>query len=151
MCVQYRSEVGLVFLETVSIWEVTCLALLKKWTFSYLCSLDDPINVMLKPSEQGSFFDHNVNLRGHMPRFTTKNECLLYLSPYKPHKCVLKPLWTGFCFSRWSIWGVTCLGLILKWMFSHLDSLDTPVNVCWNPQNRDRFSNDDNWFEGSHA
>ena len=29
-------------------------------------------------------------------------------------------------------------------------SLETPLNVCWNPQNRDWFSEDD-LFKGSHA
>ena len=119
-----------------SIWGITCLGVLSKWTFSHL-------------------------------------------SPYKPHKCVLKfPEQCSF-FPRLSIWGVTCLGLLSKCMFSHLSpqkihkcvlkphnsapfsemidlrchmprftlkmnifpsiSLQTP-NVCWNPQNSARFS-----------
>ena len=70
---------------------------------------------------------------------------------------------TGLISPRWSIWGVTCLGLVEKWMFFHLSAfkwvlelhnramtidlsgpwiylLGNTINVCWNPQNRARFS-----------
>ena len=40
---------------------------------------------------------------------------------------------------RQSIWGVTCWGLLSKWMFFHLSAWK-PINVCWNPQNRAQFS-----------
>ena len=40
---------------------------------------------------------------------------------------------------RQSIWGVTCLGLVENYMFSHLSPWN-PINVCWNPQNSAHFS-----------
>ena len=35
--------------------------------------------------------------------------------------CV-ETLRTVLVFPRWSIWGITCLGLLEKWMFSHVSS-----------------------------
>ena len=52
--------------------------------------------------------------------------------------CV-ETLSTGLVFVRWSIWGVTCLGLLKKWMFS-IYLLRNTRNVCWNHQNRACFS-----------
>ena len=51
--------------------------------------------------------------------------------------CV-ETLRTGLVFPRWSIWGVTWLGLVEKWMFSTYVLANT-INVCWNPKNRAHF------------
>ena len=53
--------------------------------------------------------------------------------------CV-ETLRTVLVFLRRSIWGVTCLGLHKKWMFSPSISSVNTINVCWNPQNGTRFS-----------
>ena len=45
----------------------------------------------------------------------------------------------GLIFPRQSIWGVTCLGLLEKGMFSHLSPWK-PMNVLWNPQKWAPFS-----------
>ena len=45
-----------------------------------------------------------------------------HLSPWKPHKCVLKPSEQAQFSQTINIWGVTCLGLLWNWMFSHLSS-----------------------------
>ena len=53
--------------------------------------------------------------------------------------CV-ETLRTVLIFPRQLIWGVTYLGLVEKWMFSHLSPQKSHKCVCWNPQNRARFS-----------
>ena len=62
-----------------------------------------------------------------------------HLSPWKHHKCVLKPSEQGSFFPRRSISGVTCLGLVKKWMFSHLSPWKHHKCVL-KPQNRAHFS-----------
>ena len=62
--------------------------------------------------------------------------------------CV-ETLRTGLVFPRQSIWGVTCLGLLKKWMFSHLSS-EKPHKCVLKPSEQCSFFWDD-WFEGSHA
>ena len=62
-----------------------------------------------------------------------------HLSPWKPNKCVLRPLEQGSFFPRQSIWGVTCLGLLSTWTFP-IYLLGNCINGCWNPQNRACFS-----------
>ena len=73
-----------------------------------------------------------INLRGHMPRFTLKNETFpIYLLGNPINMC-----WnfrTGLIFLRRSIWGVTCLSLLEKWMFP-MYLLRNSISVCWNPQ-----------------
>ena len=55
-----------------SIWEVTCLGLLQKWTFSHL-SPHKPHKCVLKPSEQGSFFQDD-RFAGSHAQVYSKNE-----------------------------------------------------------------------------
>ena len=52
--------------------------------------------------------------------------------------CV-ETLRTGLSFLRWLIWGVTCLGLLSIMNVFPSISLETPINVCWNPLNRACF------------
>ena len=117
----------------------------------------------VEPSEQGSFFKM-IDLRGYMPRFTLKTEhspiyllgnpinvCwtlrpgLIFLRtglifPYwKPHKCVLICR-TGLVFPRRSISGGHMPRFTLKTEHFPIYLLGNPINVCWNPQNRARFS-----------
>ena len=113
---------------------VTCLGLLLKNVDifpSMILVTWNPINVCshLYPwrtitvesfSEQGIVFSKTIDLRGHMPRFTLKNEHFpIYLLRTLKNVC-----WNPHnmdCFLRQDlIWGVTCLGLLQKWMFSHL-------------------------------
>ena len=63
-----------------------------------------------------------------------------HLSPWKHHKCVLKPPEQGSFFSRWSIWGVTWPGLVDKNECFSIYLLGNCINGCWNSQNRARFS-----------
>ena len=99
------SEEG--FFTRQSIWGVTCLHLLEKWTFSNLSSWQLH-KCVLKPSEQGSFFE-----RWSIWEVTCL--CLLskwmfsHLSSWQLHKWVCEILRTGLVFPRWLIWGVTCL------------------------------------------
>ena len=62
--------------------------------------------------------------------------------------CV-ETLKTVLVFPRWLIWGVTCLGLLWKWTFSHL-SPEKPHKCVLKPSEQCSFFQDD-WFEGSHA
>ena len=115
MCVG-TIRTGLIFLRW-SIWGVTCLGLLEKWMFSiYL--LRNAINVCWNPQHRACFSE-TINLRGHMPRFTWKMNVFPSISLESPEMCV-ETIRTGLVFLRWSIWGVTCLCLLKKWMFSHL-------------------------------
>ena len=56
---------------------------------------------------------------------------------------------TGLIFLRWSIWGVTCLGLLSKWMFSHLSPWK-PHKCVLKPSEQGSIFRD-NRFEGLHA
>ena len=124
---------------------VTCLGLLEKFTFSHLSPWKHN-KCVLKPSEQGLFFWDN-DLWGHMPRFTLKMNIFPSISLETPKMCV-ETLRTGLVFLRQSIWGVTCLGLLQKWMFSHL-SPEKPHKCVLKPSEQCSFFQD-NWFEGSH-
>ena len=55
-----------------------------------------------------------------------------------PEMCVVT-IRTGLVFMRQSFWGVTCLGLLENEHFP-IYLLRNTINVCWNPQNRARFS-----------
>ena len=50
---------------------------------------------------------------------------------------------------RQLIWGVTCLGYLEKWMFSHVSS-QKPHKCVLKPSEQSSFFCD-NWFGGSHA
>ena len=56
---------------------------------------------------------------------------------------------TGIIFPRWSIWGVTCLGLVEKWTFSHL--CPCKHHKCVLKPSEQGLLFQDNRFEGSHA
>ena len=125
------------------IWGVTCLGLLWKMNIFLSICLEICINGCWN-SQHRAHFSKTINLRGHMPRFTLKNEHfpLIYLlrTPNTINVC-----WNPqnrACFPRRSIWGVTCLGLCSKneHAFVHCYVLGKTINVCWNPQNRACFS-----------
>ena len=83
-------------------------------------------------------FSKMIDLRGHMPRFTWKMNVFPSISLEMPEMCV-ETVRTELVFLRWSIWVVTCLGLIKNESFS-IYLLQNAINVCWNPQNRACFS-----------
>ena len=62
--------------------------------------------------------------------------------------CV-ETLRTGLIFPRQSFWGVTCLGFLEKWTFSHI-SPQKPHKCVLKPSEQDLFFWDSQ-FEGSHA
>ena len=88
--------------------------------------LGNTINVCWNPQNRACFSE-TIDLRGHMPRFTLKNECFpIYLLRNTINVC-----WNPqnmACFSE-MIWGVTCLGLLQKWTFSHL-SPEKLLKMC---------------------
>ena len=115
MCVEILRTV-LVFPRRL-IWGVTCLGYLKNECFPiYL--LTNPINVCWNP-QNSAHFSKMIDLRCHMPRFTLKMNVFPSISLETP-KMSVETLRTVLVFRRRSIWGVTCLGLLLKWTFSHL-------------------------------
>ena len=85
-------------------------------------------------------FTETINFRGHMHRFTLKNECFSIYLLWKHHKCVLKPSEQCSFFWDVSIWGVTCLGLVEKWMIILTYVLGSTLNVCSDPRKSARFS-----------
>ena len=72
----------------------------------------------------GLISSKTIDLRGHMPRFTLKMNVFPSISLESPQMCV-ETIRSGFIFMRRLIWGVTCWGLLEKFMFSHLSP--------WNP------------------
>ena len=80
--------------------------------------LGNTINVCWNPQNRVCFSE-TIGLRGHMPRFTLKMNVFPSISLESPEMCV-ETIRTGFVFLRRSIWGVTCLGLLEKLMFSHI-------------------------------
>ena len=60
-----------------------------------------------------------------------------HLSPWKPYKCVLKPSGQDSFFQDDWFEGVTCIGLLWKWMFSHIS--------CWKPHNVLKCFQGDRW------
>ena len=145
MCID-TLRTGLVFLRQ-SIWGVTCLGLLKKWMFSHL-SLWKPINVCWNPQNRARFYE-TIHLRGHMPRFTSKNKCFPIYLIRIARNVVLKLSEQGSFFWPWLIWGVTWLGLVEKWMFFHLCAWKLHKWVLELSEQGLFFQ--DNRFEGSHA
>ena len=87
--------------------------------------LGNCINVCWNPQNRACL-SKTINLRGHMPAFTWKMNIFQSISLETPKMCV-EILRTGLVFPRWLIWGVTCLGLLSKWMFCYLSP--------WKPQN----------------
>ena len=99
-------------------------------------------------SQKRPCFSKMIDLRGHMPRFSWKMNIF-------PSIC-LETTWMGvgtlrtvLVFPRWLIWGVTYLGLLSKWTFSH-PSLEKPHKCVLKPAEQGSFFWDDR-FEGSHA
>ena len=104
------SEQWLVF-PRWSIWGVTCLGILSKWTFPiYL--IENCHEMCVETLRKWLHFYEMVDLRGHMPRFTLKNECFPIYLLGNTHKCVLKPSEQGSFF--WDDWfeGSNGLGLL---------------------------------------
>ena len=93
-------------------------------------------------------FSKMIDLRGHMPMFTLKMNIFPSISLETPKMCV-EILRTGLVFPRWLIWGVTCLGLLSKWMFCYLSPWK-PHKWVLKPSEQGSFLQD-NRFEGSHA
>ena len=118
------------------------------------------------PDPQNSArFSKMIDLRGHMPRYTPKMNVFPSISIETPKMCV-QTLRTVLISPRRSIWGVICLGLVEKCMFSQLwpfffwdDQFEgshakvysknerfpiyllrNPINVSWKPQNSACFS-----------
>ena len=121
-----------------SIWGVTCLGILSKWTFSHLSHWELP-EMCVETLRKGLHFYEMVNLRGHMPRFTLKNECFpIYLLGNIINVC-----WNPQNRARFSE-TIDLRGhmprFILKMNVSPSISLETPINACWNHQNRGCFS-----------
>ena len=99
--------------------------------------LQNHINVCWNPQNRARVSE-TIDLRGHMPRFTLKMN-IFHLYPEKPHKCVLKPSEQGLFFQDDWFEGSHA------WVYSkneHFPSylLRNTINLCWNPQNRARFS-----------
>ena len=72
--------------------------------------LGNTINVCWNPQNRAHFsrtIDLGVTCLGLVGKWTFS-----YLSPWKHHKCVLKPSEPVLVFPWQSIWGVTCLGLL---------------------------------------
>ena len=101
-----------------SIWRVTCLILPNKWMISHL-SAEKSHKCVLKPSEQGLFFWDDW-FEGHMPRFTWKMNVLLSIYTLRNPINVCYNPQNRLDFPRQSLWGVTGLGLLESWTFSHL-------------------------------
>ena len=144
MCVEMlRTE--LVF-PRWSIWGVTCLGLLENECFPiYL--LKNTRNVCWNHQNRARFSE-TIDLRGHMPRFTWKMNIFPSMTLELPEMCV-ETIRIGLVFLGWSIWGVTCLGLLSKSTFSHL-SPEKP-HKCVLKLSEQQFFFWDDWFQGSHA
>ena len=93
-------------------------------------------------------FSEMIHFKGSHTLVYLKNECFPSISLEMPEMSVVT-IRTGLVFPRWSIWGDTCLGLLEKWMFSHLSPLKCHKCVL-KPSAQGSFVWDD-WFEGSHA
>ena len=116
MCVQ-TLRTGLRFSKMINLW-VHMPRFTQKMNISPCISLETPINMCWNHKSRASF-PEMIDLRGHMPRFTWKMNVFPSISLEMPEMCV-QTIWRGFIFPRWSIGGVTYLGLLEKWMFSHL-------------------------------
>ena len=80
--------------------------------------LSNPLNVYSDP-QNSAHFSKMIDLRDHMPRFTLKMNVFPSISLETPKMCV-ETLRTLLVSPRQSIWGLTCLSLVEKFMFSHL-------------------------------
>ena len=110
--------------------------------------LGNTIHVCWNPQNMACF-SKLIDLRGHMPRFTLKMNMFPHLSALESPEMCVGTIRTGFVFMRRLIWGVTCLGLLEKLMFSCL-SLWKPHKCVLKPSKQGSFFQD-NRFEGSHG
>ena len=118
-----------------SIWGVTCLGLLKKWTFFHLSPWKQH-TCMLKPSEQGSFFWDNW-FEGSHAKVYPKNEHFLIYLMCNCQKCVLKPSEQGSFLSKTIDLRGHMPRFTLKMnIFSSISLRIASIHVCWNPQNK---------------
>ena len=148
MCVE-TLRIGLVF-PRQSLWGVTCLGLLWKINVVPIFLLGNLINVCWKPCQnRAHVFPRQIDLRGHMPRFTLKNECFPMYLLRNPINGYWNCQNRGHVLPSWSIWGVTWLGLLEKWMFSHLFPWKCQKCVL-KPSGKGSFFQY-NQFEGSHG
>ena len=109
--------------------------------------LGNPAKCVLKSSEQGSFFQDDRFEGSHAYVYSQNEHFPIYLLGNPKNVC-----WNPqnrACFSRWLIWGVTCLGLLSKWMFCYLSPWK-PHKFCVETLRTGIFLQD-NQFEGSHA
>ena len=101
MCVETLRTV-LIFLRR-SIWGVTCLGLLWKWTFCNLSPLK-PNKFVLKPSEQCSVFQDDrfegshvwVYSKNYIVTLLHKRSFVSRISPGINHLSMSRPLWWSF-------------------------------------------------------
>ena len=145
MCVE-TIRTGFVFSKTIDLRGHMPRFTLKNECFP-ICLLGNTINGCWN-SQNRACFSKMIDLRGHMPRFTWKMNIFPSISLETPYMCV-EAIRTGLVFPRQSIWGVTCLGLLEKWMFSHLYPWK-PHKCVFKPSEQASFFQD-NQFEGSHA
>ena len=99
---------------------------------------------MLKPQNRAYFYE-TIDLRCHMPRFTLKMNIFPSISLETAYMCV-ETLRTGLVFPRQLIWGVTCQGLLWKWMFSHLSPVKQHTCML-KPSEQGLFFQDDQFEE----
>ena len=96
-----------------SIWGVTCLGLIEKWTCFPIYLLRNPMDKCVETLRTGLVFPRRsiwgVTWLG-----------LLYVSPWKQPWNVCWNHQNRVRFSEMINLRVTCLGLVEKWMFSHL-------------------------------
>ena len=145
MCVETH-RTGLVFSETIDL-RGHMPRFTQKMNIFPIYLHGNPINVCWKPQNRPQFSE-KIDLWGHMPRFTLKMKVFPSISLKPPLMCV-ETLRTGLNFPRQSIWGVTCLGLLKKWTFSHLFPWK-PHKCVLKPTEQGLFFWDYR-FEGSHA
>ena len=130
-----------------SIWGVTCLHLLEKWTCFPIYLLGNCINVCWNPQNRACF-SKMIDLRGHMPRFTLKMNIMLSIS-------------LGNCINEcWNPQNRACFSKMID-LKGHMPRFTLKINVllsisletpklCVETLRRG-FIFLDNQFEGSHA
>ena len=119
---------------------------LKMNVFPSIC-LETP-QMCVETLRTGLNFLRRWSLRGHMLRFPLKMNVFPSICLEAPLMCV-DTLRKGLIFLRQSIWGVSCLGLLSKWMVFHLSPWK-PHKCVLKPLEQGSIFWDDQ-FEGSHA
>ena len=134
MCVE-TLRTGLVY-PRQSIWEVTCLHLLEKWTFSNLSPWKPQKCVYEIPRTGLVFAGQSIWGVTCLGLFSKWMFC--YLSPWKPQNSVLKPSEEGSFLPDNQFEGSHAY-IYLKNEHFPIYLLGNCINVCWNPQNRAHF------------